>query len=126
MSSGAIVSGGEEAKRWTRALYNHPVSSAIDYFIIHLAESLDVMDKESSGHLKHKLRIKVGRNEEAIRNRVEFGPVDTEWMFRIFKARHHEPSGKPISRITKQLNSLDTGIESEFEVGVGTPDGGWG
>ena len=51
----------EGAARWTKTLYNHPVSSAIDYFIVNLKESADVMDKESGGHLKHKLRIKVGK-----------------------------------------------------------------
>ena len=43
----------------------------------------------------------------------------------IFKARHNERAGKPISRITDQLNSLDAVIEIEMEVGARTPDGFW-
>ena len=86
---------GKGAKRWTRALYNHPIRSVIDYYIINLKESSDVMDKESSGHVKHKLRIKVGGNGSAIKNRVEFEPVDIEWMCRIFNARHQERAGDP-------------------------------
>ena len=103
---------GKEAKRWTRTLYNHPVSSAIDYFVINLMGSSDIIDRESSGHVQHKLKIKVGDNEEAIRNGAELDPIDIEWTFRIFKARRQEPAGQPIAGITKQLNALGAVIES--------------
>ena len=55
------MSGGEEAERWAKTLYNRPVSSVIDYFIINLRDSSEVNDKESSGHLKHKLKMKVAK-----------------------------------------------------------------
>lgn len=101
---------GKEAGRREKTFHNHPVSSAIDYFIVNLRDSSEVNDKESSGHLEHKLKIKVGGNEEAIKNRAVSEPIDIEWMFETFKSRHYEPAGRPISRITKQLNTSDTVI----------------
>ena len=77
MSFHAIVSGGE-AKRWANTLYNRPVSSAIDYFIVNLRDSSDVNDKEPSGHLEHKLKMKVEENEGDIKNMVVFEPIDVE------------------------------------------------
>ena len=117
--------GGGEAKRWAKTSHNHPVRSAIDYFIIYLGESSEVRDKESRGHLKHTLKIKVEGNAEAIKNRVVCEPIDIEWTFETFKARHYEPAGRPISRITKQLNTSDTVIEMEPGIWVRTPDGVW-
>ena len=67
---------GKEAERWEKTLRNHPVSSAIDYFIINLRGSSEVNGKESSGHSEHKLEIKVEENEEAIKNRVFSEPID--------------------------------------------------
>ena len=67
-----MACGGNEAKIWVRKLYNCPVRSVIDYFILNLKGSSDIVDKESSVHLKHKLEIKVGNNEEAINNVAEF------------------------------------------------------
>ena len=108
---------GKEAKRWEKTLHNDPVSSGIEYSIVNLRESSEITDNESGGHLKHKQKIKVGENEEAIKNRVVSEPINIEWMFVIFKARHHEPAGKPISRITKQLNALDSVIGMELGIG---------
>ena len=34
--SSYIEWGGEEERRWARTLYNHPISSAIDYFVANL------------------------------------------------------------------------------------------
>ena len=56
-------------------LYNRPVSSAIDCFIIILKDSSDTIDKEASVHLKRKLKTKVQDNEEATKNGVEFEPI---------------------------------------------------
>ena len=108
---------GKEAKRRTEALYNRPVSSVIDYFIVNLKAIPEITDKESSGHSEHKLKIKVGENEESVKNRVEFGPINVAWACAIFRARHYEPVGRPISRITKQLNNPDTVIWKELGIG---------
>ena len=116
---------GADARRRTRALYNHPVGSAIDYFVINLKDSPDSIDRGTSGHLRHKLKIKVGGNEEAIKNRAVSELIDLEWMFKILKDRHQEPAGRPISRVAKQLNAPDTVIESELGIGVRTPGGVW-
>ena len=43
---------GEGAKRWAKTLYNHPVSSAIDYFMVNLGGDLNRVDSESGGRLK--------------------------------------------------------------------------
>ena len=96
-----------EAKRRAKTLYNRPVSSVVDYFIINLRASSEITDKESSGHLGRKLKIKVEENEEAVNNRVGSEPINAEWAFAIFRARHYEPAGKPITRITKHPNNLD-------------------
>ena len=56
---------GKEAKRWKRALYNHHVSSVVDYFVINLKGSSDIIDNAPSGHLERKLEIKANGGEEA-------------------------------------------------------------
>ena len=43
--------------------------------------------------MQQKLNIKVGCNEEDIKDAVESGPIDTEWAFMVFKARRNEPAG---------------------------------
>ena len=106
-------------------LRNRPAISAIDCFIINLKGNTDTMDKEASGHLEHKLRSKVKDNEEAIKNGVEFEPIEYEWAFGVFKSRYQEPVGAPITRITKQLNELETSLYSELGLGVRTPEGVW-
>ena len=57
--------------------------------------------------MKYKLRAKVEQTAEAIKNGSDFESVTTEWMFSTLKARHYEPSGQPITRITTQLNELN-------------------
>ena len=37
---------GKEAKRWAKTLYNRPVSSAIDYFVVSLGGGLNRVDSE--------------------------------------------------------------------------------
>ena len=96
---------GNEAGRWVRTSYNHPVSAAIDYFIVNLKKSSDITDRESIGHLGRKLGIKVEDSEEDIKSGVEFGPIDYEWVFKVFKGRCQEPAGRPIARIAKMLNT---------------------
>ena len=76
-------------------LYNRPVSSGIHCFIVNLKDSSDTIDKEESGHLKHKLKTKVKDNEEDMENGVEFEPIAYGWMFGVFKARYQEPAGCP-------------------------------
>ena len=116
---------GDGAKIWTMMLYNRPVSSAIDCFIINLKDSSDTIDKEASGHLDHKLKTKVEDNEKDMQNGVEFGPIEYEWLFGVFKARYQEPAGAPVTRITKQLSELETVIYSELGVRVRNPEGVW-
>ena len=120
------MSGGEEAERWAKTLYNRPVSSAIGYFIVNLRDSSEVNDKESSGNLKHTLKMKVAENEGDIKNMVVSEPIDMERASETFKARRYEPDGQPISRIAKQLNMPDTVIGEELGIGVRTPEGVWG
>ena len=43
-----------EAQRWTRMLYNRPISLVIDYFIINLKDTEVRRDFEASGFLKRK------------------------------------------------------------------------
>ena len=115
--------GGEELKRWAKTLYNHPISSVIDYFVVNLKASADRVDNESGGRLHYKLRDKVEQNEEEIKNGIVYEPITTEWMFSALKVKHREPSGKPITRITNQLEELNVIIWNELEKGVKTPEG---
>ena len=55
------IEWGEEAERWAKTLYGHPVSSSVDYFIINLGDIAELNDKESIGHLGRKPKIKVGK-----------------------------------------------------------------
>ena len=55
---------GQEARRRTRKLYNRPVSSAIDYFVINLIDRSDAIDRGPSGNLRHKLKIKLGKMQK--------------------------------------------------------------
>ena len=89
------MSGGGGPERWAKTLYNHPVSSAIGYFIVNLGDSSEVNGKESSGHLEHKLKMKVEGNGEAIKNRAVSEPIDIGWACGAFKATHYEPAGGP-------------------------------
>ena len=74
---------------------NRSVTSAIGCFIVNLKDSKDTIDKEAIGHLERKLKSKVRDNEEAIKNVVEFEPIEYELMFGFFKARYQEPAGRP-------------------------------
>ena len=47
-------------------------------------------------------------------------------MFSTLNVKRREPSGQPITRITTQLNVLNTIIWKELEKGVRTPEGAWG
>ena len=40
---------GEEARRWAETLYNHPISSVIDYFVVNFIASTNRIDNESGG-----------------------------------------------------------------------------
>ena len=40
---------GTEARRWTKTLYNHPVSSVIGYFMVNFLASPNRVDSESGG-----------------------------------------------------------------------------
>ena len=76
-------------------LYNRPVSSGIAYFFVNMRESSDIIGRESIGHAKHKLKIKVWDNEEAIKNGVEFEAIDIEWMFVILRPYIRNRRGNP-------------------------------
>ena len=107
VSSRVTVSGEKEAERWTKTLYNRPVSSVIEYFIVNSGARSDRTDIESGVHLEYKLKVKVEENEEAVNNGVYFEPITSEWAFAILKTRHYEPAGQPITRITNQLGNLN-------------------
>ena len=46
-------------------------------------------------------------------------------MFSTLMARHYEPAGQPITRITNQLGDLNSIIWKELGIGVRTPEGVW-
>ena len=51
---------------------------------------------------KRKLKSKSDDDEEAIKNGVEYEPIDYEWMFKVLKSGYQEPVAQPIIRIVKQ------------------------
>ena len=46
-------------------------------------------------------------------------------MFSTLRARHYEPAGKPITRISGKLNDLNNITWEELGLGIRTPDGVW-
>ena len=46
-------------------------------------EREEITDKEPSGHLEHRLGIKVAENEEAVKHSVDSEPINAEWAFAI-------------------------------------------
>ena len=119
------MNGGKRPKDGPKTLYNHPISSVVDYIVVNLVAILNRVGSESGGRLKYKSKSKIEENEEAIRQEKDFEPVTTEWMFSTLRAKHYEPAGQPITRITKQLRYLNSIIWKELGLGVGTPDGFW-
>ena len=77
------------------------------------------------GRLEYKLRAKIEQNEEEVKNGSDFGPMATDWMFSTLHAKHYEPSGRAIARVTTQLNELNKVIWEELGIGVRTPEGAW-
>ena len=77
---------GNDAKRWTRMLYNRHVSLSIDCFIINLKGSGDWLCKEAIGHLEHKSKSKMDENEDSLKKGVNFEHIDSKWMFKVFKS----------------------------------------
>ena len=73
--------------------------------------------------MKYKLKAKVEENKESIQHGIDFESITAEWMFSTLKARHYEPAGQPITRITGQLSDLNTAIWKELGLGVRTPEG---
>ena len=67
LSEFTVYSEGGEAKRWTRMLYNRPVSLATDCFIINLKASGDLEDKEAIGPLGRKSNSTMDGNEESLK-----------------------------------------------------------
>ena len=108
---------GEKPKVGPKTLYNYPVSDVIDYFAVNLGDGTTRVDIESGGSLKYKLKAKVEENEEAAKTGSEFEPITAEWMFSTLGARHCEPAGQPITRITNQLGNLNTVMRKELGLG---------
>ena len=77
----------------------------------------------NQGRSKYKSNAKIEENEEAIGNGGDFEPIATEWMFSSLRDRHYEPAGKPITRITGQLDDLNNIIWKELGLGIRTPEG---
>ena len=50
---------GKGAERWAKTLYSRPISSAIDYFVVNLGDSLGRADNESGGRLKYKSKSRI-------------------------------------------------------------------
>ena len=115
-----------EARRWTRMLYNPPISLAIDYSIINLKDSEARKDKEAIGYSKRKLKSKSDENEADIKNEGIYEHIDYECMSKVFKSRYKETVGSPIARIATQLNESGGIFFRELGVGVRNPEGAWG
>ena len=76
---------GTEAPRWTRMLYNRPISLAVDYFAVNLKNSEFRKDSEASCLPKHKSKSETDENEEAIKKGVVYEPIDYGRACKVFK-----------------------------------------
>ena len=73
------MAGG--AKRRAKTLYNHPVSSVVDNFVVNLGGSVNRIHSESGGRLEYKLNAKVGGIEEAVKNGSDLGELPLNGRF---------------------------------------------
>ena len=99
-------SWGAAAKRWNNLMYNHPVSSVIEYYINNLKNSTNILDKGTGGFLKSQFRKKQDQNEKSLSSGESFGKIGYEWMFRILKDMYKEAMGSH-----KKVNDATRGHE---------------
>ena len=118
---------GVDAQKWTAMLYNHAVRLVIDYFVINLKGGEARTDRDASSFSIHNMKSESDENEEAIKNGGEYEHIGYEWMFEVLKSRYHEPDGRHVVRIIKQLSEMETLLIRELGVGVRNPEGacGW-
>ena len=126
MSEFASYKGWETAaRRWKNLLYNHPVSSAIEYFINNLQSSGKILDKGAGGFSKFNFREKMEENEKLLAEEESYEKIGYDWMFRILKDKYKEKPGESIKRLTSQLENANQVIYQELEEGVQDPEGVW-
>ena len=102
---------GIGSQRWSRMLYNRPISLGIYYCVNKLKGSkTSRVDVEDGGFLKRRLKSKIDENEEALTNGDDYEPINYVWAFKILRARYQEPDGAPVIRIVKQLGGWEVAI----------------
>ena len=84
---GVCVGGGRSRKMGKEVLQS-PRKISNRLLNLKFEGGSDIIDKEPSGHLKHKLKINVGDNEAEIKNGDEFGHIDCEWMLKVPHERY--------------------------------------
>ena len=78
MSEFASYKGWETAaRRWKNLLYNHPVSSAIEYFTDNLQSSEKILDKGEVDFSKFNTRWKMEENEKLLAGEESF---EKDWL----------------------------------------------
>ena len=86
---------GAGERRWAMMLYSRPVSMGVYYFFNNLKDSkTSVIDKNSGGFPKHKLKAKVGENRKAI-IKWELRPGGYEWAFNVLWVNPESRNGRP-------------------------------
>ena len=77
---------GTAAKRWKNLLYNHPVSSAVEYFINNLKNSGSILDRGAGDFLKSHSRGEMDQNDklfiagESYENWLRMAVSFSEWQ----------------------------------------------
>ena len=113
------------ARRWNNLLYNHPVSSVIEYYINNLKESPNILNNGAGDFLKNQFRKKQDQNEKSLALGEDFEKIGYEWMFRILKEKYQERPGEAIRRVTLQLENINQVIYQELAQGIQDPEGVW-
>ena len=116
---------GNRSKKMENLLYNHPVGHIIEYFIINLKSSGEIMDKTAGDFLRRRLGKKMDQNG-LLAKEEEFEPIVCDWMFGLLKGKFQDTPGEAIMRLMAQLENINQVIYKELEKGVQDPEGAWG
>ena len=81
-------------ERWAMTLYNHPVSSGVDYFANNLnGHETSEIDVGAGGFLKNKAKSKIGESGEAILKVEAYDQISYEWALKVLRGMCREPEG---------------------------------
>ena len=75
------------AERWRNLLYNHPVSSAIEYFINNLKNSMIILER-GVWISQQVISGEMDQNDNLSMAGESYGQIGYEWVFRTLKDKY--------------------------------------